>query len=99
MNRLLLVLASTALLATACRNAGDKKEAKPELSPACAGYMQQASACIDSAEDKAKPAVSAVYAANKASIDKADTAAKMEALTKQCEKWAELLGKNPQCKK
>ena len=93
-----IALGFCVLCASACRDVADKDASKPALAPECASYIEQAKACHEKAESKAKHALDSVYMANQAVIDKADTKEKMGLVAKQCIKWTELLGKNPQCK-
>lgn len=81
----------------ACQDSGPDKsdeETKRALDPACVEYVDAATACIGKADEGAKKAVKAVYDANRSTLDKAKSD-----MTKQCERWSELLAKNPQCKK
>jgi hypothetical protein len=93
----LVALGLVVLCASGCRDDGGKDDVKPVLAPECASYLDSAKACAAKAENKAKHALDAVYSANQATIDKADTQEQMKALAGRCTKWAELLGKNPQC--
>ncbi len=93
---LLLGLVSLTIIA-GCRSGGADDNAKPEVAPACVKYLGEATACDAKAAATAKPALDAVYQANKTSIDNADTQPKMDAVAEQCVRWSELLAQNPQC--
>ncbi len=86
------------LAAVGCREGGTAQDtSKPELAAACVTYLDRAAQCGASQTGKAKDALDAVYAANKTTIDAADTPPKMESVEKQCGIWSEMLAKHPLC--
>ncbi len=90
-----LLLALIALLAlSACDEASTAKKADPK---SCDIYLEKAKACEEKNEGKALAAIQAVSSANRATLDKADTPAKKEALVKECAKWVDFLADNPKC--
>jgi hypothetical protein len=99
MSRAAIMVALAPVMLAACREGGPEAgDAKPDVSPECQHYLEAAEACVEKAAPTAKPAVEAVYSANRTSIEEADTVPKMDALVKQCKRWSKLLGDNPQCK-